>query len=80
MNANTNLGMLIYTKREEKGITRKQLAKLLNINLRTIYYYEDLNCDSKRKPNLIKLFQLAMILDIPLSDMLFENNMSFFFV
>ena len=69
MNANTSLDMLIYFKREEKGMTREQLAELLGVTSRTIYYWET---DSERKPKLSMLFQLSQILDIPLNDMLFN--------
>ena len=69
MNANTSLDMLIYCKREEKGMTREQLAELLGVTSRTIYYWET---DSERKPKLSMLFQLSQILDIPINDMLFN--------
>ena len=69
MNANTSLDKLIYFKREEKGMTREQLAELLGITSRTIYYWET---DSERKPKLSMLFQLSQILDIPINDMLFN--------
>jgi len=69
MKTNTNLGELIFNKREEMGLSREELAGLLGLDKRTIYYWEDFS--DERKPKLVALFKLAKIFNIPIDDMLY---------
>ncbi len=58
---NTNLKHL----REEKNLTREQIAKLLNVHRSTISRWED----DTMSPKLNNIYKLAEILDISITDL-----------
>ena len=70
MKANTSFGDFLFQKRGELGISKKELAKELNVSERTITYWESCGGDN-RAPSLTNLIALAEIFQISIDDMFF---------
>lgn len=61
-----NIGNNIKYYRKQKGLTQEQLASKCNISKNGLWNYEN----NKRKPNIEILTDIAMALDISMSDLL----------
>ena len=58
-------------KREEKGITMNEMAKILNVAQPMITLYEQ----GKRRPLLDKVHKMSVVLDVPIEEIaLFFKN------
>ena len=66
MKANT-LGNFLYQRREEIGMTKKELASIIGVSLRTISNWE--NDYSDRNPNIVNIISLSMVLKFSVDDM-----------
>lgn len=62
---NRALGEALRAARKRHGLTLPQLAGLLNTLTQTVASYEQ----GKRRPDAKRLFELAVILQLPLADM-----------
>lgn len=62
---NRALGEMLRAARKRQGLTLPQLAGLLNTLTQTVASYEQ----GKRRPDARRLFELAVILQLPLADM-----------
>lgn len=56
------IGELLGKAREAKGLSRKELAEMTGVSLRTIYNYES----DSHEPRISHLKWLAEALDIPI--------------
>lgn len=70
MKANT-LGILINEKRESLGISKREFAKALGVNERTVTYWESLCLASARRPKLSMLIKISCLLNLQI-DMFIE--------
>lgn len=66
MIANTNLGILIYNRRNELHLSKAQFAAELNVSIRTITHWE--GC--QRFPSLKNLINISFFLKIPIKTLL----------
>ena len=58
----SNISKNLVSLRNENGLSRKQLAKILDVSLRTIYDWED----GFKYPKLNNLIQIAMLYHVSL--------------
>lgn len=65
-----DIGKLIKENRTKKEITQRELAKLLNRNIRTVQKYEN----NEIKIPLENLIKISDILDIPYSKLILDEN------
>lgn len=63
-------GLKLKLSRIEKGYTQKQLAEIMDINIKTIQSYE--RCC--REPKIETMKKLSKILDKPVQELFFDEE------
>lgn len=65
-----DIGNNIKVNRSSSGLTQKQLAEKLNVNINTIQNYES----GRRTPSIEIITKIAKTLDIPIMDLITDEN------